>query len=175
MVTFILFNKKKYKIASNVCQQKVSCSFHTPLGSFHHSLTVLVHYRIIKRVCFLRVVPQNSNRIHIFRFTFIINIFLLYRALTFYRKFFQIFLKKKHLFFQFRSPLLSKSPLIYSHKVTEMFHFTFFFFLYFLNINLFHHLREFSLWKNIIYYFYFLYFFVYYTSIFYDLGIPLLP
>lgn len=38
------------KIAPIKYQQKISSSFHPPLGSFHLSLTVLVHYRYTKMV-----------------------------------------------------------------------------------------------------------------------------
>jgi hypothetical protein len=53
-----------YIKASIDCQQKVSYTISLSIPVlFHHSLTVLMHYRYIRLVYFLRLVPQSSNKI----------------------------------------------------------------------------------------------------------------
>src|SRR5690606_30478227 len=46
------------------CRHTVSGSFHSPVrGSFHLSLTVLVHYRSLRSIWPDRMVPADSGRI----------------------------------------------------------------------------------------------------------------
>ena len=51
-------------MAPTACKRTVSGSFHSPSGgSFHLSLTVLVHYRSLRSIQPQRMVPPNSDRI----------------------------------------------------------------------------------------------------------------
>ena len=102
-------------------------------GSFHLSLAVLVHYRSELRIWrFEDGTPMFDEwLLHLLIFGLFIHSFLrFYRTNTFFGLCFirfQIILKATILLFRFRSPLLTKSLLIYFPQATKMFQFAWFF------------------------------------------------
>ena len=103
-------------------------------GSFHLSLAVLVHYRSELRIQrFEDGTPMfDELLLHLLIFgLFIHSFFRFYRTITFYGlcfiRFQIVFERNISLFFRFRSPLLTKSLLIYFPQATKMFQFAWFF------------------------------------------------
>ncbi len=114
------------------------------------------------------IFKQNSH----VPFYFSIIFLSLIRDFYSFCRFFQIFLKKrKNKLFNFAHHYFRNLLWFFPIKLLRCFTSLFFFISFMI---FFHYLREFSLWKDNFYHFYFLYLFVSYTSIFYDLGIPLL-
>ena len=119
--------------------------FHSVIhGSFHLSLTVLVHYRSLRSIQPQRMVPPNSDRVSRappysgLHYSYLLLLLRDYHPLwlTFpgysnsirkkYRAPTTPILPKQHWFglFRFRSPLLSESLLFSSPPPTQMFQFS---------------------------------------------------
>ena len=116
------------KRAPTACKRTVSGSFHSPSwGSFHLSLTVLVHYRSLRSIQPWRMVPPYSDRIsRVPPYSFHLYNAFTYKAFTFFGLPFQgssANIIKALGLFPFRSPLLRESQLISLPTGTQMFQF----------------------------------------------------
>ena len=114
--------------APTACKRTVSGSFHSPSwGSFHLSLTVLVHYRSLRSIQPWRMVPPYSDRIsRVPPYSFNSIQLFEYKTFTFFGAAFQTASSKLYEtlgLVPVRSPLLRESQLISFPPGTQMFQF----------------------------------------------------
>ena len=119
----LCFNKLKHKLQLLVSILFQIFSLPTVQGSFHLSLTVLVHYRSIYHIQAQKVVLLSSNSLTCS--TFLFYTFSSYRTFTFFGHasqtcFAQIY---RNCLLRFLSPILTESRLISFPKGTKMFQF----------------------------------------------------